>query len=236
MESILTPSEITYFKDFIYPSIDIALKVIAGIGLLVYLQNKERKSGLKDKMCDVYFSIIEDHDALYYHCSKVSFIETFQYSPFKRASDDAYKVYYEAIDECLGDKYTTRSECYDVMRRLTLAYRKLYFLMGKKEYMTYFSNLRQDVEEYHISVSIGELSHFSLAKRFSSEINEVNKNIKELGEHFDNKLITQGELKMKLLEELYPIYSSMSKISGEHFEALVGKHSEKMVEYINWYG
>tara|TARA_R110002167_G_scaffold221368_3_gene426099 strand:- start:359 stop:1057 length:699 start_codon:yes stop_codon:yes gene_type:complete len=232
----VTTEEITLFKDVIYPSVDIFLKVFAGIVLLIYLQKKSHKNELRGKLCEVYFSIIDHHDALYYHCSKVSFIKLFQYAPFKRASDKMYEIYRDAVSECVGNKYTTPVEANDVLIKLTSEYRKLYFLLRKKEYTKYFSTMRRDVEGYYISASSGELSHHEITKRLKIDINEVNKNIKELGEHFENHLITQDEFKQKIINELLPIISEIMKLSSDDFDNKVSKYSGKMVEYIDWYG
>ncbi|OZT82223.1 hypothetical protein CIK04_27510 [Vibrio sp. 03_296] len=55
--------------------IDIALKIFAGIVLLIYLQGKTQKSESKERMCDVYFSILDGQDKLHYHYSKLPFLK-----------------------------------------------------------------------------------------------------------------------------------------------------------------
>ncbi|MGR2934278.1 hypothetical protein ABMY10_21005 [Vibrio vulnificus] len=232
----MTPEQIVLFKDVIYPVIDIALKIFAGIVLLIYLQGKTQKSESKERMCDVYFSILDGQDNLYYHYSKLPFLEIFGTAPFSKVSDKTYEIYHKSVDECLGHKYISSSDAFDTQISLTASYRKLYFLMGKKEYMKYFSELRSDVDKYCSESSVGELSQFSLMKKYSKEIDEAQKNIKEIAEWLEENHLTKGEAKDKMYFELLNVYSKISKDSSEYFQNKIGKHTQKMVEYINWYG
>ncbi|RUO44510.1 hypothetical protein [Idiomarina aquatica] len=232
----MTPEQTVLFKDVIYPVIDIILKIIAGVILLIYFQGKTQKGASKEKMCDVYFSILDGQDKLHYHYSKSPFLEIFRATPLAKVSEETYEIYNKALDECLGHKYLTSSDAFDTQVSLTTSYRKLYFLMGKKEYMKYFSELRSDVDSYCSSSATGELSQFTLRDKYSKEIADAQRNIKEIAKWREENHLTKGEAKDKMYFELLSVYSKISKDSSDYFQNKIGKHTQKMVEYINWYG
>lgn len=231
----MTPENITIFKDVLYPTIDLVLKIVVGGFLLFYLHQRSQKYNSKEKMSDVYFSLVDCDEVIFNFVSRRPFLMHFEWTPFRKGSDKVYEAYYEALEECLGKRTTAQIDADMAFRRLTLEARKWEFLIGKKEYATYFSSFRSDVHTFFRLPIAGNLSPGEISKTIKFDIKETKSNILTLAEHFEANLITKNELKNKIIEELLPVSNEIVKIAYKQSQRLTAPHFDRMVEYINWY-
>ncbi|MDC5852208.1 hypothetical protein OPW32_23730 [Vibrio europaeus] len=221
-EIVISAENIEWVKDILLPLTNIMVTLFAGVVVIYYLHSKTARSDIKEKLCDLYFSINDNYLKL--HSSSMNELVKYQiyrYFP-ERSTRHVHEAFEDAVEFYLsklaGDKLL-------VLIELNKNIHYLEFLLGDTKFNENFKPFNEKSQEFAFFASKVNLYNeveFNV-KLDQAKIDEIT------GSLIDN-YITKNECRDRLIELMSPtlkeakrIVDAKSEITGSPYISTLKK-------------
>jgi len=234
-----------FLKNFIFPCLDLLLKLAIGIFFALYLFKKSSKDKIKELIIELFQEIGEELNIirqLRYECNIQHIVNLLSPEPIEVKFIDYLKPkvkenevsfmndFYVAIDA------TGRESVNSIHRHLN----RLELLLGVKEYDHFVGGLKYDLKMYLSETNtVVNTYYITIANSYLDETRKVDNSDSELlvsitkviNEHFRNyrdKLITKGEYANHVFTEACPLIEEINTTLNNHWDKRIYPHLKSL--------